>query len=70
MLLKTCFVDGLLGNHIASAKEDTSGDGLGEQGPAGQLSLVPRQCAALASDVFCSKLISREKDLPPKHLGV
>lgn len=41
MLLNALLVDGLLGNNVTSAKEDGSGDSLGEEGPSGQSGLVP-----------------------------
>lgn len=41
MLLDALLVNGLLGNDIASAEEHGSGDSLGEEGPAGESSLVP-----------------------------
>lgn len=41
MLIKALLVDHLLGNDIAGAKEDGSGDGLGEERPFDQLGLVP-----------------------------
>lgn len=41
MLLESLLVHSLLGDDIAGAKEHGGSDGLGEEGPANQLSLVP-----------------------------
>lgn len=41
MLLNALFINGLLGDDVASAKEDGGGDCLGEQGPSGQSGLIP-----------------------------
>lgn len=41
MLLNSLLIDDLLSNDIAGAKEDGSGDSLGEKGPLDQLGLVP-----------------------------
>ena len=41
MLLQALLVDGLLGDDVAGAEEDGRGDDLCQQGPLGQLGLVP-----------------------------
>lgn len=41
VLLDALLVDGLLGDDVAGAEEHGGGDGLREEGPAGQPGLVP-----------------------------
>lgn len=41
MLLQALLIDGLLGDDVAGSEEDGRGDDLCQQGPTGQLGLVP-----------------------------
>lgn len=69
MLLQALLVDGLLGDDVAGAEEDSRGDDLGQQGPLDQLSLVPGVKGRVLASTFCALRLSGSVRLSPsEHL--